>query len=170
MKILGLTVTTHDTSAALFVNSELKIAIEEERLIREKHTFKFPQNAIETCLNHESINIDELDCISICCNLNKILIERYMKKIFDSDFNGLVQDRRSEIERLIEIEDKLKNMGYNGIIEFNDHYDCHTIYSFYSSNFNNCAFLTLDGYGEIESGRIGCVKDGNMEIWKSYSI
>ena len=46
MKILGINIASHDTSAALIVDGKLICAFEEERFNKEKHTKAFPINAI----------------------------------------------------------------------------------------------------------------------------
>ena len=39
MKILGINIASHDTSAALIVDGKLICAFEEERFNKEKHNF-----------------------------------------------------------------------------------------------------------------------------------
>ena len=46
-KILGLSAFYHDAAAALIINNEIIAAAQEERFSREKHTSKFPINAIK---------------------------------------------------------------------------------------------------------------------------
>ena len=43
--------TGHDSSAAIVVDGDLVAACEEERFDREKHSAKFPEQAIAFCLN-----------------------------------------------------------------------------------------------------------------------
>ena len=42
MKILGINIASHDTSAALIIDGKLICAFEEERFNKEKHTKAFP--------------------------------------------------------------------------------------------------------------------------------
>ena len=60
MYILGLGSYAHETSCALIKDGVVKIVIEEERFNREKHTWKYPQHAIEQCLAYEGITIDDV--------------------------------------------------------------------------------------------------------------
>ena len=46
MYILGITSFTHDASCALIKDGEILNIIEEERLNREKHTWKFPKLSV----------------------------------------------------------------------------------------------------------------------------
>ncbi|MBF0266283.1 MAG: carbamoyl transferase [Gammaproteobacteria bacterium] len=170
MIILGLTAGTHDTSAALLVDGQIEIAIEEERLSRNKHTNAFPILAIEACLQHQKISINDVDIISICWDLREIYEQRYIKQLFDHDFSKLIDDRKDEILRFSEIVDKIRALDYQGEIRYEKHHFCHTIYSYASSHFNDCAFITLDGYGETESGYIGRIINNQMEFYKSFDI
>ncbi|MDM5335823.1 carbamoyltransferase C-terminal domain-containing protein [Fictibacillus enclensis] len=67
MYILGLGGSIHDFSACLIKDGEIKCAIEEERITRKKHAFLNPQtfrsHAIDYCLRHEGISINEVDVL-----------------------------------------------------------------------------------------------------------
>src|SRR6478672_1435250 len=51
----------HDSSACIVRDGELLFAVAEERLSRQKHDARFPQLAIEACLNFAGARADELD-------------------------------------------------------------------------------------------------------------
>ena len=61
MYILGLSSYAHESSCALIKNGEIKSIIEEERLNREKHTWKLPKLSIKKCLEMENISINDID-------------------------------------------------------------------------------------------------------------
>ena len=52
----------HDGAAVLVEDSEVIVAIEEERLNRIKHSDKFPVNALRFCLNRHGIKPHDVDC------------------------------------------------------------------------------------------------------------
>jgi len=168
--VLGITVATHDTSASLLVDGELKVAIEEERLCREKHTTRFPFKSIQACLDFAAVSVKEIESVNVCWDLKTIYQERYIKNIFSDNFSELVQDRKEEITRLLEIEKNIKSLGFENSVEYHNHHECHTAYAFYTSPFNHSAFITLDGYGETESGHIGIVENGSIQVWKRFDI
>src|SRR3989338_7048625 len=60
MYVLGISSYSHEASCSLIKDGQLKIVLEEERLNREKHTWKYPANAIEGCLAHEGISIHDV--------------------------------------------------------------------------------------------------------------
>ena len=61
MYILGISGYSHESSAALLKDGQVQVLLEEERLNREKHTWKYPRNAIEQCLRCENLTIKDID-------------------------------------------------------------------------------------------------------------
>ncbi len=64
MYILGLSSYSHEASCALLKDGAIRFLVEEERLNREKHTWKYPANAIAQCLASEGITIHDIDHIT----------------------------------------------------------------------------------------------------------
>ncbi len=60
---LGLSAFYHDSAAALVIDGKVVFAIEEEKLSGIKHDNSFPFKAIEACLSHAQITIDEVDMV-----------------------------------------------------------------------------------------------------------
>src|SRR5713226_6839484 len=54
----------HDTSAAIVCDGVLIAAAEEERFTRRKHDSAFPLQAIEFCLRHAGLSMDQIDLIA----------------------------------------------------------------------------------------------------------
>jgi len=61
MYILGITCYAHESTCSLIRDGKIICVIEEERLNREKHTWKYPKLAIQECLDIESITIHDVD-------------------------------------------------------------------------------------------------------------
>ena len=61
MNILGISAYYHDSAATLVRDGRILAAAQEERFSRKKHDPRFPSQAIEFCLSHGGINIDEVD-------------------------------------------------------------------------------------------------------------
>ena len=61
MNILGISSYAHEASAAIISDGKLIVLVEEERLNREKHTWKFPKNAIRSCLQQAKLSIKDID-------------------------------------------------------------------------------------------------------------
>ena len=62
--VLGVTISVHDSSACLVRDGKLVAAVEEERLVRRKHTGEFPLKSIEYCLSSQGMTIGDVDCVA----------------------------------------------------------------------------------------------------------
>ena len=65
MNVLGLNYFYHDSTACILVDGVLKVAIEEERLSRIKHTYEFPYRAIKRCMEIAGITYSDIDVIAV---------------------------------------------------------------------------------------------------------
>src|SRR3989475_11419784 len=54
----------HDSAAALIVDGVPVAAAAEERFNREKHSGRFPANAIRSCLDQAGLALEEIDLIA----------------------------------------------------------------------------------------------------------
>ena len=163
MYILGITCYAHESACSLIKNGEIVCVIEEERLNREKHKWKYPKLAIQECLNIESITIDDIDYITyfwkpwkeITGNMYHML--RYFPKSLnllrsESGGNSLFFVRRfimmMSIGKRIKKQFKLKHAPK---IKFIEHHLAHAASSFFVSPYGKSAILTFDGRGESTS-------------------
>ncbi len=62
--VLGVTISIHDSSACLVRDGKLVAAVEEERLVRRKHTGEFPLKSIDYCLASQAMTIADVDCVA----------------------------------------------------------------------------------------------------------
>ena len=163
MYILGITCYAHESTCSLIKNGEIICVVEEERLNREKHTWKYPKLAIQECLDIESITIHDVDHITyfwkpwkeITGNIFHIL--RYFPKSLnllksESGGNSLFFFRRfvmmMSIGRKIKTQFKLKHTPK---VKFIEHHLAHASSAFFVSPYNEAAILTWDGRGESAS-------------------
>jgi carbamoyltransferase len=61
--ILGISAFFHDSAACLLRDGEIIAAVSEDRLTRIKADASFPINAVEYCLQHAGIEVEDLDYI-----------------------------------------------------------------------------------------------------------
>src|SRR5579863_9842523 len=61
--ILGISGFYHDSAAALIIDGEIVAAAQEERFTREKADARFPQHAIDYCLETAGIGPESLDYV-----------------------------------------------------------------------------------------------------------
>lgn len=173
---LGLNIYHGDASACLFNDGELKIAVEEERFTRIKHSAGFPLNAIKCCLEYENLLIDDIDFITINRNPKK----RIFHKLIYLVQNGLniknLNDRIKNFKNVTSLENKFSeyfnidpNLLKNKIINF-DHHLSHAASSVIPSNFQATNFITVDGFGDFLSTTIGHYKDKKFKVFNDVKF
>ena len=99
ISILGINHGGHDTSAAFMRDGELIAACEQERYTLDKHSRKFPVDAINDCLLRGRVSIDEVDEIAFAFQPTYHIQEAYLRPALTdaSRIGVLVQD----IERFL---------------------------------------------------------------------
>jgi len=67
--ILGINAFHADSAACLVIDGELKFAVAEERLgKREKHSPRFPENAIRRALQESGVRLRDVTHVAIARN------------------------------------------------------------------------------------------------------
>ena len=61
MNILGISAYYHDSAAALVSDGKIIAAAQEERFSRKKHDARFPEGAINSCLQQAGIELRDID-------------------------------------------------------------------------------------------------------------
>lgn len=174
VKILGISAYYHDSAAAILVNGEVIAAAQEERFTRIKHTGKFPIQAIKFCLFTAKLNISDLDAIVFYDKpflKFERLLETYMAfapkgilsfvksmPIWLSDKLFLKQRIKKELATLDNFNKKKINLL------FTEHHLAHAASTFFASNLENAAILTVDGVGEWCTTSIGLGTGNKIEF------
>lgn len=152
MIILGLNINHADTSASIIVNGKIEAAIEEERFTRIKHFAGFPYNSIEFCLKHTNKKLSDVDYITLnfspysnlkqkmLFSIKNILSISTLKKIYNFKNKLFNQNKLNEFLKLHNFKGKIINV---------EHHKSHIASSYYNSNFNKSAGLTIDGFGDF---------------------
>jgi carbamoyltransferase len=155
MKILGITGSFHDTSAALLIDGELVAFVEEERLVRVKHANAiFPEKSIEFCMEKAGLNFSDIDVIVNGYDLDAMMnsdnnMESY-KKLFNS--NQIIKNKHNSI--FINAKNKFLNFAEEKGIKkavFAPHHDTHIASAFFGSGFEEALILSIDGRGDTQS-------------------
>ena len=148
---LGISAFYHDSAACIIKDGKIIAAAEEERFTGIKHDYSFPKNAINYCLNEAGISINKVN--KVCWYENPSTKEDRVRKTF-----GKRPIRTFFINRKFKKSQKDQNpknileaMGYTGEIDYIDHHRSHTNFSYYTSNYDDSAILTIDGVGEWET-------------------
>ena len=119
--ILGINSTGFNTASCLIKNGKLISAVEEERIIREKRTRKFPIESIKYNLLKAGVSFDQLNTIAISWNpainleahnLAQSERSRFLGEIFYSVPSHLLKLSKNKVgdisEQQIELSNKSK--------------------------------------------------------------
>jgi len=151
LNILGISCFYHDSAAALIQDGKVVAAVEEERYTRKKHTNEFPRQAVQYCLDHAGIKINDVDYIGfyeIPRNKFNRLISTHLH-YFPSTYEQFKPFAALWFMRNLQMENVLRNeLNYENELVFVDHHLAHAASAFLPSGFEKSAILTVDGVGE----------------------
>ena len=168
MIVLGLNIFHGDASACIIVDGKIKIAIEEERINRIKHSSGFPIESIKYCLNYLNLKISDINYI--CINRNPKL--NFFKKLFFIIKNkpniDYLLDRFKNLKNIYSIKDLFSKHFKNEKLNFEiiniEHHLSHISSAFHLSGFNNSSVLSIDGFGDFVSTMWGEASKKKIEI------
>lgn len=143
-KILSIIGGSHSCGLAYYEKGEIKIVLEEERLIRQKpyvdlHNdfFRYPLSSISELINRYKVNLNEID-------------------YFTSFFS---YEAIKEILKSISNYDLPKEKFYK-----TDHHDTHCALAYYFSGFQeDTLVIAIDGSGEYHSAKYFLGSNGRMK-------
>jgi carbamoyltransferase len=153
VNILGINYFYHDSTACIVKDGKLVVALEEERLTRQKHTRAFPYQAITRCLETAGLATADIDhiAISVQPKLNWPKKAAYLfrlggkiKPFIDFEVLGSWSKQRTLKNWLNATfaKDKMPT------IHFVPHHLSHVVGSFLVSPYEKAALLSVDGSGE----------------------
>lgn len=143
--VIGVNHGIHDSSAAIFKDGELVFWVEQERISRIKHAVGIsPAQSIKACLDFTNTNLNEIDCIALGSDHNKL-----------GEWLGLSESERKKqlpfdsLNWLLPIS----TFGPYGNIEVRSyaHHDCHAASAYFGSGFESANCLIMDAMGENTS-------------------
>jgi carbamoyltransferase len=167
LHILGINCFKHDAAACLLRDGVVIAAAEEERFVRQKHTGRFPENAIRFCLNQGGISPEDLSHVAYymvpSLALTALLASSVPRAILPGA-RGAVQRNflRHQLPAVINFfriptllagtfpGKKLHQIQYHYV----PHHVAHAASTFCASSFDDSVVLTLDGVGERASGGV----------------
>jgi len=170
MNILGISGLYHDSAAAITVKGVVVAAAQEERFTRVKHDKRFPVSSIEYCLQESGLNIDDLDAV-VYYEKPGLRYDRYMEsftyyapqgfKSFVSHFPLLFKWKHFFKNKITKHLKEIQSFDMSKLkILYTEHHLSHAAGTYYPSQFEESAILTIDGVGEYASASI-CHGQGN---------
>src|SRR5579872_818819 len=159
----------HDAAAALVVDGMLVAAAAEERFDRQKHSAQFPIQAIRYCLSQAGLKVEDLHQIVHAFDYSPY------RKVFALDrvTNALYQQVFSREALLKSAERDLPGFDASRFYQVNHHL-AHAASAYYTSGFDDCLVVVIDGMGEAQSCSVYSASNGRLkrlrEIYAKDSI
>jgi carbamoyltransferase len=151
VRILGINCFSHDTAACLLEGGRLVAMAEEERFNRERHTRRFPDQAIGFCLGVAGVGVGEVDVVAFAHRPGLDLARGV------ADALARRAPRRLAVQAYVDGNLLRKEAAfrarwrYRGRVEHVGHHDAHAASAFFPSPFERAAVLTLDRGGDFLS-------------------
>ena len=180
MIILGLSgAISHDASAALYIDGKLIAAIEEERLIRDKHARgKMPLEATKFVLAQAGITPADINIIAVpmaSVSLKSKARWHYASRYWyapDRALDALFNGNRRYRRYVKNIYAMLKSIGFNMdkiMFEPVEHHLAHASSAYHLSGFKEkTAIMGVDGKGEYATTFFGYGENGHIHKIKEF--
>jgi carbamoyltransferase len=148
----------HDSAAALLVDGTLVAAVAEERLSRRKHTGDFPAGAIAYCLAEAGLGIDDLDELvhgfDYARYRHAYAVDPVSRELYRDVFS------REALLRLVAHEFP----GFpTARVHHVGHHAAHAASAYYTSGWDECLVIVIDGMGEAQSASVYQARDGQLD-------
>lgn len=170
MIVLGINAYHPDASVVLLKDGAILWAAEEERYNRIKHASGFPKLALQNCLSETHISPSEIDVVAISRNpranlLRKIIFTLAYKPSFEmlrDRFQVLLKSSNFKNDFIESIGIRAQSLKAKFVHV--EHHKAHVASSFFLSEFDRAAFLSLDGMGDFSSAMWGIGKGNKLRV------
>ena len=175
MIILGLNAFHGDSSACIYKNGVLIAATEEERIRRQKHWAGLPTESIKFCLQEAGITLRDVDYITISRNPKAKLGEKIVYALRNSFSLASIRSRAKNSLKINNLKNEIaerlnfdvRNMKAQ--IHYVEHHRAHIASSFLVSPFDECAVLSVDGFGDFTSTMRAVGRGNKIKVLDSVS-
>lgn len=186
MIILGISPLDNEASVCLVINGKLVFAASEERYTRVKQQTGFPHKAMEDALKYANIEATDIDHVvypflqaqkEVLHLTRNVFIE-----LFRAPFEPIPLKERilniavivyryldycfTQLRYYYELITNLKKLNLHHKLTTYHHHKSHAASAYFSSGFEPCLALIIDGYGTGLSTSIWKCKDGNIQYLK----
>jgi carbamoyltransferase len=147
----------HDAAAVLVVDGKIVAGAAEERFNLKKHSPMFPIGAINFCLAEAGMTIDDIDEIA-----HGFDYSRY-GKMFSADPVGAqrYQEVFSRGALLDRVAANLPTFPASRVVQV-PHHLAHAASAYYTSGWDDCLVLVIDGMGESQSASLYKAQGGKL--------
>jgi carbamoyltransferase len=148
----------HDSAAALVVDGEIIAAAAEERFSRNKHTGSFPDAAIRYCMSAAGIKQAAIDEIAHSFDYSAYQ-PIYSRDPVTAEQFEQVFSREALLERA---NRSFPSFPAERVHQVNHHL-AHAASAFYTSGWEDCLVVVIDGMGEAHSATVYQARDHQFD-------
>src|SRR5438132_1157009 len=149
----------HDSAAALVVDGAVVAAVAEERINRRKHTGAFPRGAIACCLAEAGVTIDQIDELAHGFDYAPYAAIYAL----DPGSHDLYRDVYSREALLALVARDFPDFPAERVHHVSHHL-AHAASAYYTSGWDECLVVVIDGMGEAHSVSVYCARDGRLDL------
>ena len=165
-KILGLNAYHGDSSAALLVDGDLIMAVEEERFNRIKHWAGLPVAAAKACMARAGGGV--VDHVAISRDPRAHFWKKVARVAVRPSFWFHAAGRAANSAKIANSKQALGKAGLPGIgparFHMVEHHRAHLASAFFASPFEEAAVVSVDGFGDFSSVMWGTGKGNRIEV------
>lgn len=166
--VVGISAHFHDAACCVLRDGALIAAAQEERFSRVKHDPALPMRAFQYCLDEAGVAIDEIDCIGYYENPTRKLERQLWMGLPELPMASWSTRHLYDATR--PERDMRDMLGFEGPIRFFDHHLSHAASSYYFSDFDDAAILTVDAVGEWATTTYGRARGGDIELFEEVEF
>lgn len=165
--ILPNVIIGHDSAAVLMEDGYVIAGIEEERIVRIKHTNKICAESVRFCLKTAHKRIEDVDAIVIYSSEDSF---NEMLKIFR--LTTPILNQFSDIRHVYQVlfEREFGVSVSRDIFQFVHHHFAHAAASYYLSGFDKALVLTIDGEGDDISAMLADANGKDFNLLRTKSV
>ncbi len=168
--VLGISAYYHDSAACLLRDGSIIAAAQEERFSRKKGDARFPQKAVEYCLQAAGITASELEAVAYY-DKPVMTFTRLLQSFLEFPLSSFALFKQSVplwLQEKLDLPVLIRNCvsGFNGEIFFSRHHESHAASAFFCSPFDEAAIVVVDGVGEWACTSIGEGSANSIKLLK----
>nr|ATZ76257.1 NodU family carbamoyltransferase [uncultured Acidobacteriota bacterium] len=154
----------HDSAAALVIDGEIVAAAAEERFSRKKHTGDFPIRAIEYCLAEAGIGSADIDEMAHGFDYTPYK-EMYSLDPITAEQYSQVFSREALLRDLQRTMPGFAPERFHAV----SHHLAHAASAYFTSGWEECLVVVIDGMGEAHSATVYHAHDGRIDTLRAIS-
>jgi len=170
MLVMGVSCYYHDSAVAIVDHDEIRFAISEERLSRQKHDRRFPALAVARGMQACGISIDDLAKI-VFYEDPKLKLKRLWDQVIDywpRSRDIFEHHIPAFVHHKMPVDAQMRTyFGFRGNFEYSEHHRSHAASAFFTSPFARAVVVTLDGVGEYDTAAVHLGEGNRLEKLRS---